>query len=133
MNRKLYIDKGVNFSPVKLFLTSDFINFCIESLGITGEVIVYIVSNREKHDIETTAHYQRGKSTVKVYGKNRAHVDILRSLAHELTHLKQDESGELVGIIRDAGGTIEDEANAKAGELVKLFAKTIRLLLHQLQ
>ena len=37
----------------------------------------------------------------------------------------QDESGMLVGIIQDAGGEIEDEANAKAGELIKLFAKSI--------
>ena len=48
----------------------------------------------------------------------------MRSIAHELTHLKQDERGELVGEIQDAGGAIEDEANAKAGEIIKLYAKS---------
>ena len=64
------------------------------------------------------------KEEIKVYGKNRALVDICRSLCHELVHCSQDEKGELVGVIRDAGGEIEDEANARAGELIKLFAKS---------
>ena len=41
-----------------------------------------------------------------------------------MVHCSQDEKGELVGVIRDAGGEIEDEANARAGELIKLFAKS---------
>ena len=36
----------------------------------------------------------------------------------------QDEGGMLVGDIQDAGGSIEDEANARAGELIKLYAKS---------
>ena len=36
----------------------------------------------------------------------------------------QDQIGILKGTIRDAGGFHEDQANAKAGELIKLFAKS---------
>jgi hypothetical protein len=45
----------------------------------------------------------------------------MRSLAHELVHYKQYEDRELDGEIKDVGGDIENEANAKAGELVKKY------------
>jgi len=50
--------------------------------------------------------------------------DVLRSVAHEMTHMMQDEMGLIKGPIRDAGGFHEDQANAKAGEIIKLFAKS---------
>ena len=122
--RKLFIESEMNLTPEKIFLAGDFINFCAKNLPIGGNFEVYIVHDREKHDIDTTAAYHRGKNLLKVYGKNRALVDILRSIAHELTHLMQDESEMLIGVIQDAGGDIENEANAKAGELIKLYAKS---------
>jgi len=48
----------------------------------------------------------------------------MRSIAHEMTHMMQDQTGLLVGHIQDAGGFHEDQANARAGELLKLFAKS---------
>jgi|TARA_R110002020_G_scaffold138910_1_gene309464 hypothetical protein len=122
--RKLYISNEIDTSPEKTALMGDFCNFCASHLPISGDFEVFVVSDRDAHDIATTAAYHRGEGIIKVYGKNRALVDILRSIAHELTHLKQDEQGELVGIIQDAGGEIEDEANARAGEIIKLFAKS---------
>ena len=59
-----------------------------------------------------------------MYCKKRALADVLRSVAHEMTHMMQDQIGILQGNIRDAGGFHEDQANAKAGELIKLFAKS---------
>jgi len=122
--RKLYVDRGVNITQENSLLAGDFINFCADSLPIAGDFEIYVVSDRDSHNIDTTAAYHIGKNIVKVYGKNRSLVDILRSIAHELTHMMQDESGMLVGEIQDAGGSIEDEANAKAGELIKLYAKS---------
>ena len=122
--RKLYISNKTNITPEKTILMGEFINFCAENLPIKGEFKVYVIDNRDKHGITTTAAYHRGENLIKVYGKRRSLVDILRSIAHELTHLMQDENNLLVGMIQDAGGPIEDEANAKAGELIKLFAKS---------
>jgi len=122
--RKLYIEKDINISPEKAFLAGDFINFCADNLPIKGSFDVYVVSDRDAHEISTTASYNRGNGVIKVFGRNRALVDVLRSIAHELTHLKQDENNELQGVIQDAGGHIEDEANARAGELIKLYAKS---------
>ena len=122
--RKLYISKNLGLDKNKMLMTGDFINFCANQLPLMGDFEVYIIDDRVKHHIITTASYTRGENIIKVYGKNRALVDILRSVAHELTHLRQDESDLLVGKIQDAGGPIEDEANAKAGEIIKLFAKS---------
>ena len=122
--RKLYTSQDLNLNGQKLVLMSDFCNFCADMLPVNGDLQIYVVSDRDKHDIETTAAYHRGCGIIKIYGKDRALVDILRSIAHELTHMLQDESGSLEGIIQDAGGHIENVANARAGEIIKLYAKS---------
>ena len=83
-----------------------------------------MVNSREPYGISTTALYEVGNNCCKVYCKNRALADVLRSVAHEMTHMMQDQIGILKGPIRDAGGFHEDQANSKAGELLKLFAKS---------
>ena len=52
-------------------------------------------------------------------------VDVLRSISHELTHHKQNQLGELENNPNagDDGSPIENEANAKAGELIRIFGK----------
>tara|TARA_A100001011_G_scaffold355522_1_gene398771 strand:- start:350 stop:772 length:423 start_codon:yes stop_codon:yes gene_type:complete len=121
---KLLVDKNLNLDNFKINLIGDFCLFCAEELPIIGDFEIYIISNRSDHDIKTTAAYHVGNNICKVYGKNRALVDILRSIAHEMTHMMQDEQGLLKGHIQDAGGFHEDQANARAGELIKRFAKS---------
>jgi len=120
----LYVSKDLNLTPEKVFLLGDFINFCSDWLPIGEQFKVYVVDDRDHHGISTTAAYHRRDNIVKVYGKNRAVVDVLRSVAHELVHMMQDENDMLIGQIQDAGGPIEDEANAKAGEIIKRYAKS---------
>tara|TARA_E500000318_G_C3415846_1_gene155384 strand:- start:66 stop:479 length:414 start_codon:yes stop_codon:yes gene_type:complete len=121
---KLYVDEGLNYNPEQMKLAGEFILFCADSLPIEGNFEVHLVNSRESHNISTTALYEVGKNCCKVYCKNRALADVLRSVAHEMTHMMQDQIGILKGNIRDAGGFHEDQANAKAGELIKLFAKS---------
>jgi Zn-dependent peptidase ImmA (M78 family) len=49
--------------------------------------------------------------------------DILRTLAHELVHRKQEEDGRLDINSGKTGSPIEDEANAMAGILLRNFGK----------
>ena len=120
---KLYVDKKLGLSPEKVRLAGEFTLFCADSLPIEENFKVYLVSNRERHNITTTAIYEVKNNTCKIYAKNRALADVLRSIAHEMTHMMQDELGLINGPIRDAGGFHEDQANARAGELLKLFVK----------
>ena len=121
---KLYVDKNLNIDNDKINLLSEFCAFCAKNLPIVGNFEIYVVADRPKHNIMTTALYEVNNNTCRVYGKNRAIVDICRSIAHEMTHMMQDEMGLLVGHIQDAGGFHEDQANARAGELIKRFAKS---------
>jgi len=121
---KLFIDKELNYTPEKINLAGEFILFCAYNLPIEGDFEVHIVNSREPHGISTTALYEVGNNCCKVYAKNRALADVMRSVAHEMTHMMQDQIGIIRGPIRDAGGFHEDQANAKAGELIKLFAKS---------
>lgn len=123
MKRKLYICPKLDLDAEKTLLISDFINFCCEELPIRGGCKIHIVSDREANRISTTAVYMVGESDIRVYGKNRSLADVMRSVAHEMTHMMQDEQNLLHGNVRDAGGFHEDQANAKAGELLKLYAK----------
>ena len=103
---------------------NSFVKFVKKELGIESLPTISIQPNRD--GLKTTAHYDYTKENkiVRVYGKNRALVDIMRSVAHELVHHKQFEEGRLDGPQPpDIGGEIEDEANAKAGQYIKLFAK----------
>tara|TARA_Y100001970_G_C14022002_1_gene744032 strand:- start:211 stop:624 length:414 start_codon:yes stop_codon:yes gene_type:complete len=121
---KLYVGKNLDLNPEKIRLAGEFTLFCAEHLPIEGDFEVYLVANREPHGISTTASYEVGNNCCKIYARNRALVDVLRSIAHEMTHMYQDESGLIKGPVRDAGGFHEDHANSKAGELIKRFAKS---------
>lgn len=97
-----------------------FIKFVLHEMKIVKPFKVHLVKNRDD-TLKTYAFYDPTTYDIKVYVKNRGLADILRSIAHEFVHHKQNEEGRLKGKIQDVGGEIEDEANAKAGSMVKKF------------
>lgn len=101
----------------------DFVKFVKNELKIESMPRILILNGRG--DLKTTANYdyRKPEKIMKINGRNRATVDIMRSIAHELTHHKQYEQGRLNVRPPDIGGEIEDEANAKAGQFIKMFAK----------
>ena len=100
-----------------------FVLFVKEQLELKTVPIVKIQNNRD--GLKTTANYDYTKENkiIKVCAKNRALVDVCRSIAHEMVHHKQFEQGRLKTQPPDIGGEIEDEANAKAGQFIKMYAK----------
>ena len=94
---KLYVGKNLDLTPEKIRLAGEFTLFCAERLPISGDFKVYLVSNRKPHSISTTAVYEVGNNCCKIYAKNRALADVLRSIAHEMTHMMQDEIGLING------------------------------------
>lgn len=101
----------------------EFAKFVKSELGIKDMPTISLQNGRK--ELKTTASYDYTKENkiVKINAKNRALVDVMRSLAHELVHHKQWEDGRLKVRPPDVGGEIEDEANAKAGQYIKMFAK----------
>lgn len=103
---------------------TDFVKFIKKELKLKEVPTISIQNNRD--GLKTTANYDYTKENkiIKVCSKNRALVDVMRSLAHELVHHKQWEDGRLNGPKPpDIGGEIEDEANAKAGQFIKMYSK----------
>ena len=101
---------------------NDFVKFVKDKLELKMVPTIAIQNGRK--ELKTTANYDYTKENkiIKINGKNRALVDIMRSLAHELVHHKQYEEGRLKVKPPDIGGEIEDEANAKAGQFIKMYA-----------
>ena len=98
-----------------------FVKFVVKELGIKNPYSVILSNDRSK--FKTTAYYNNTTGELAVYKKGRALIDIMRSVAHELVHHKQNQDNRLKDRenIPDIGGDIEDEANSLAGRLVKEF------------
>lgn len=117
---------------VRKVIVKDFCNFCKSKLGIQQMPTIRLVAR--KKDGMSTGSYTPTANYVNVLAAHRALLDILRSIAHELVHRKQDESGALANIGKqgdrgeadktDIGTWFEDEANAKGGALIKEFSRT---------
>jgi hypothetical protein len=68
--------------------------------------------------------YDPVNNDIFVYVTNRSIPDILRTLAHELVHLKQRQGGYIGGPEDGATGSdVENEANAAAGILLRDFGR----------
>ena len=100
-----------------------FVLFVKKQLELKTVPTVKIQNHRD--GLKTTANYDYTKENkiIKVCAKNRALVDVCRSIAHEMVHHKQFEQGRLKVQPPDIGGETEDEANAKAGQFIKMYAK----------
>jgi len=108
------VDKLDKYAIVK------FIKFISNELNLNDPFKVKLVTQRDD-DLKTYAYYNPSNGFVKVYCKNRGLADVLRSVAHELIHHHQNQTGRIQGLTKDIGGDIEDEANSVAGQLVKKF------------
>lgn len=117
-----YSKKLDNLSPKKFKVMSKFLKFCRQELKITNDIEIYLMKKKNHLNI-TTGGYNPSDKCVYVIFEGRQIADILRTIAHELVHQKQDLQGKLKGDIPDIGGVIEDTANAIAGRLVKMYVK----------
>lgn len=67
--------------------------------------------------------YLVGQETLEVSLSNRHPIDILRTMAHELVHYKQDIDGVLDDNSGETGSEHENEANYKAGIIMRIFSQ----------
>ena len=75
---------------------------------------------RNRHTFGT---FDPSNNKIWLYVKNRNLADLLRTLAHELVHRKQAEEDRIDINSGNTGSEIENEANAKAGILLRKFGK----------
>jgi Zn-dependent peptidase ImmA (M78 family) len=68
-----------------------------------------------------TGGHVPGSGKIWVYAKNRNLVDILRTVFHELAHVRQHQDGKIEPNSSYPGSPIEVEADAVAGTLIKIY------------
>ena len=103
---------------------SDFVNFSKDFLDIDDDVKVELAFEKTP-DLRTTAYYNNGDRRVKVYVKDRAKIDVMRSIAHELVHHKQNIDGKFDNAEDPGadGSEFENEANATAGLIIRKWGR----------
>ena len=121
MSRKVYIEHELQMSPEDVMTICNFCNDCREDLKLNSDFVVQVVADKKKYGIKTTAYYNPENHVVCVLGKGRHVLDICRSIAHQMVHMLQHDRGLITGPIKDIGGFHEDQANARAGVIVKKF------------
>jgi hypothetical protein len=97
--------------------------YAMKQLGIVDKPAFAIIEPTK--DMISLGHYNPRTNKVVVVVKGRLLADILRTLAHELVHVKQMQTGQLTNPAVDGatGSPIENEANALAGVLMRNYAK----------
>jgi cytidyltransferase-like protein len=103
----------------------EFIKYSVKNLGLQNlpSNLTLSYDNDKAKEKRSFGYFDPSSNKIWVYVKNRNMADILRTLAHELIHRKQEEDGRLDINSGKTGSPIEDEANAMAGVLLRNFGK----------
>lgn len=73
-----------------------------------------------------TGGHMPGSGEIWVYAKNRNLVDMLRTVFHELVHVRQEELGMIKPGSSYPGSPIEAMADMLAGKYIKIYGKANR-------
>lgn len=105
-------------------ITAHFVKFCQKELNIQELPKITLISDKEfVSRFRSFGEYNPANRSIRVYYLGRNTADVLRSLAHELTHHRQEELGMIGPESGNTGSEIEDEANAMAGILMRQYGK----------
>lgn len=110
-----------NANVVEMF--KKFLPLAMEILEIDSLPKMEFVTKVDDSEQPTFGSYSNGDRVLKVALTGRHPNDILRTVAHELTHYKQDINDELNNDSGDTGSNEENEANATAGIIMRHFNK----------
>jgi len=120
---------GVN-PTTKMFLESNnestvhqFISYVCDRLGITRlpEILLH-TDPAWSEQTQSFGRYTPETHTLEVNLANRHIMDILRTVAHELVHCRQNQQHKLPDSAGDTGSDWENQANALAGVIMRDYA-----------
>lgn len=101
----------------------DFLPLVIRHLDLDHVPHVKLQRNIIHNDQPTFGRFENDTNTVHLAIDRRHPVDILRTLAHELVHYKQNLEHKLDDTSGTTGSPAENEANARAGIIMREFNK----------
>jgi hypothetical protein len=109
--------------PSTMDALQDFLPFVMQLLRIDKLPKIRIHKTIETGNQPSFGGYNPDDGTIQLAIKDRHPADILRTLAHELIHFKQDQAGKLNDRSGMTGSNEENEANTKAGIIMRHFNK----------
>ena len=115
-----------DLSDVKKQSISHFVEFATKRLKLSETPKVTLVGGKEYGNVKSSlGGYNPGDKTIYVATEGRLTADILRTLAHEMVHRKQDEMGLIKDSVSDGadGSPIENQAHAIAGILMREYGR----------
>ena len=97
----------------------DFVNFCKDQLSLKSSPPIKFVSDTED---TTFGYFDNDTKGIVIQNTGRHQMDVMRTVAHELVHYKQDQTydRELNG---EDGSPDENQANALAGVILRRWGQ----------
>lgn len=125
MNRVNRLNEEILPTEERNKIVSEFITFLNEKLELGGKFPSVSLSYDEKlaQEMKSYGRYTPDDNSLLVVAVNRNLGDILRTIAHEFIHYKQDSEGKLTPNSGETGSNEENEANALAGVLMREFGR----------
>lgn len=101
-----------------------FVDFASQRLGLDKQPKIKLIRDPKAASVRRSfGGYMPGEFSIEINTGNRHIMDVLRTLAHEMVHYKQDLNDELKPDSGRDGSPQENEANAKAAVIMRLWAK----------
>jgi hypothetical protein len=111
-------------APTTEQTVQDFVNFCVAKLNIKNDPAIRFKRDPAWSERNRTfGSYNHDTNELIVSLANRHVMDILRTVAHELTHQRQGEVSNMPADAGETGSKWENEANAKAGVLMREYGQ----------
>jgi len=105
-------------------ILKDFIDFCFKELKLQSMPVVKLRKDPQwSVRNKTFGRYIDDHNLLEVAWGQRHIMDVLRTVAHELTHRHQHEREAVPSDAGETGSPYENEANARAGVLMRDYAR----------
>ena len=103
-------------------IIDDFVKFCVDHLELQKNINLRLRRDPQwSVRNKTFGRYNDGTNELEVGLGGRHIMDVLRTIAHELVHQKQNEIAPVPADAGEDGSPYENEANARAGVLMRKY------------
>lgn len=104
-------------------IVQDFVSFASRHIGFKEPPRIKLIKDPKLASMRKSFGGYMPGGRIEINVGNRHIMDVLRTLAHEMVHYKQDMAGELNPNSGEDGSDEENEANAKAAVVMRLWGK----------
>jgi hypothetical protein len=123
------ISNNSSISDRDMFVVVDFIKFFSEKMNLSEVPKISLIP--EAGDNHSTGAFNEKSKTIEIVTGNRLMIDVIRTIAHELTHYMQNKHGihpkhSEDSETEDLWTAEEKEAYVTAGNIAKSFARYLK-------